>query len=823
MAKLVAVRGSGRIVMRPVNSTVPAELIAEVHRISGLTGEDEAMAEIASDGGSDFAGVMATSIADVGSGLFPPIPDPGIPHFYVSKKGNDANDGRTWGSAKATLEAALVALAAVTGLQKPYWGTNSGVIDMAYGVWNTDGNIQIPYGVLLRGAGTGNTTLKLNAGRNCNVIQTAAWGKTGINDIDDYIKIEQLTIDGNAANQTATVYESVVTSTVTLSTVTPGTVNVTSTTGMPTSGMLWIGNTRCSYTGTTSTSFTGVLKIKGESDTIYPLALVMPFDMQGHGIAIQATRCIFEDVTINACIGSGFAVQSSGSSSPGIAYENKFIRCRSGGNNRYGWEINEGATDGHIVESSGGLSKMGTLILKSVNWHVTDFHPVGIPAQDGKSATRGLITICAGMQYFSGLYLDTAMHSGIVIDTQKRQIPVYSLDIDATSLYGSAAGGRSPIIQIVGGFSTYAGAKVSGVKARVRHDDGSCGYVLTNGAQQITTVSVGAQNWTTQTKAQILDVTPLPPNGGSVSVLGTLSYTGTQVTETTCEAAAIGATSLTCARLGNLDSSGVVTVAFLPSQKTGMRVQYTGITMNGNKAVLTGIPTSGAGSITAAIPGGAYVAQHYLTGISGSAATSVPDGSVGAADNIANWTIENFELRYEVNGNLAAGAVDVIALAATGPNYVNAIDALAGGTRQYRVDGLGVPKSAVGTWTLGQSGSAFYGGYRQNSGTSALNDSLTSYEVFLDAGTWNLDLVGFKGADGAIVTPSLVSGRGRVVAISGTQDQYAASGAAAFDTFTGIDVKVSGLYSLIVKATGKNASSSGYRVRFSGGILTRTA
>lgn len=70
MAKLVLTRG-GKILMRPVNSVATTEAlaamdaaVAEVHVISGLTGEDAAMAAIADDDESDFAGVLTATIGD---------------------------------------------------------------------------------------------------------------------------------------------------------------------------------------------------------------------------------------------------------------------------------------------------------------------------------------------------------------------------------------------------------------------------------------------------------------------------------------------------------------------------------------------------------------------------------------------------------------------------------------------------------------------------------------------------------------------------------------------------------------------------------------
>jgi hypothetical protein len=748
---------------------------------------------------------------------YAPRPDADLGTIYVTRKGNDANDGLSWGTAKATPEGALAAVAAISGQQHPNWAGNSARVLFGAGVFRTDGLLSVPNGLVVEGSGLSNTEIQLNDGRNCNVFQSASWGTTGTSSIDDQIMFRNIKIRGRSSTQTTTPYESVTTGSVTLTAGSPVTVPVASTTGLPTAGRVWIGDARCSYTGTTALSLTGVLLEQGSAPVV-PLMSVTPFNQQGHGIALQASRCVLEDVTVQDVIGSGIAIQSSGDSSPSIAYENKLIRIRTGTCGRYGIEVGENASDGMIFQSGDGLSRFGALILRAVNWEITDCHPVG-GAAFPTSATRGIITICAGIQRMKGLYIDTALHDAVVFDVQKRNRSVSDVQIDMEAFWCGGAGGAGAAFRLLG--RQAAGPGVSDCRLEVRQNNGYLGWFLSNGPA-LTSASVGNQDWTTATKAQLTDVTSLPPDGGNIALLGSLAYTGVQVTDTTVVAAtATGSTTLMVARRGNLDSAGTVSAAW-SGALLGMRLSYTGITMSGSNAILTGIPTSGAGSITLDIPAAAVVSQHFLTGISGSSASSVPNNTFGDANNVSVWQMDRVHIAYEVQSNLSRGT-DPIQLPSTGNSSVAAIDVNSGvGDRQVLINGLGTPKATVGTWSLLNNSSAYNSGYVQN-GTSAQNDAITFYEVWLDAGTWNLDLLGLSNTDGAIVTPSLINRRGRIITIAGTQDQYGVTASAIRTALPGIIVVVSGSYSLKVTVTAKNASSSAFRARFSGAILTRTA
>lgn len=167
------------------------------------------------------------------------------------------------------------------------------------------------------------------------------------------------------------------------------------------------------------------------------------------------------------------------------------------------------------------------------------------------------------------------------------------------------------------------------------------------------------------------------------------------------------------------------------------------------------------------------------------------------------------------------GATQLCARFGTGDVKVLAAEGLAG-QRQHIVSALQTPKATTGTWTYLRNNVAYFCGYINNSGTSAQNDDVTFYDVWLDAGTWQLDLFGLSNTDGAQVAAALIGPSG-TLSFSGTQEQYAASSADVRTAFAGIAVGRSGLYTLKCTATNKNASSSSYRARISAGILTRTA
>lgn len=129
--------------------------------------------------------------------------------------------------------------------------------------------------------------------------------------------------------------------------------------------------------------------------------------------------------------------------------------------------------------------------------------------------------------------------------------------------------------------------------------------------------------------------------------------------------------------------------------------------------------------------------------------------------------------------------------------------------------------SASSIWAAATNGSVASNMSMSNGGSGLQNDSFDTYDVWLDAGTWQIDLFSIKAASGGIVTVSLLGPDGTIVC--GTQDEYNATTAQQQTTLTGIAVTNPGLYRLRLKVTSKNASSSGFIARVGEAILTRTA
>lgn len=136
---------------------------------------------------------------------------------------------------------------------------------------------------------------------------------------------------------------------------------------------------------------------------------------------------------------------------------------------------------------------------------------------------------------------------------------------------------------------------------------------------------------------------------------------------------------------------------------------------------------------------------------------------------------------------------------------------------------LASAKATVGTWAYNASSAIYFNGYYGNTGSSALNDSVTTYEVWLKPGTWQIDCLGLTGTDAGIATVYLIGPDGTLTNAT-TWDLYLGSAIANRTTLaTNFTVAKAGLYSVKFTATSKNASSSAYRIRVSAAILTKSA
>ncbi len=121
----------------------------------------------------------------------------------------------------------------------------------------------------------------------------------------------------------------------------------------------------------------------------------------------------------------------------------------------------------------------------------------------------------------------------------------------------------------------------------------------------------------------------------------------------------------------------------------------------------------------------------------------------------------------------------------------------------------------AGTWAFAASGSTWYGGHWANS--SAADNDQIDYKVWLDVGTYSFAALHFKAASYGIL--DLIIGSSQ-----GTIDMY--NGSTTFQnvsTISSITVTTAGLKTVSLKANGKNASSSGYKINVQAMTFYRTA
>lgn len=124
----------------------------------------------------------------------------------------------------------------------------------------------------------------------------------------------------------------------------------------------------------------------------------------------------------------------------------------------------------------------------------------------------------------------------------------------------------------------------------------------------------------------------------------------------------------------------------------------------------------------------------------------------------------------------------------------------------------------AGTWTnQSPQASQYKNGWLYNGAGAALNDEIT-YKVFLQAGTYTVSFLSLTNTDCPIITITLGG-----VSL-GTIDFYTASTVFnALKQVTGVALPTSGVQTLDIKITGKNASSGAYILRLTSINFTRTA
>jgi hypothetical protein len=569
-------------------------------------------------------GVNLEVLAGVLSGTYVPIGSATStntqPYEYWVSLGSKASDSN---SGEQQSPFATIAHAFATALGS---GATTGVVHLGYGTF-VEVPLTRPLGCSVIGPGHVLCTIQQENGGNGNTMQDQYWGNTTTVG-NGGGALRGFTINGNQANQTNTCPEAFVTSSTAISSG-GATLPVVSTTGFPSTGHLWIGSNFCTYTGTSGTSFTGVTCTTAFTASVE--MLVTPFAAVGHGIAIQSLQTMVDDVYTEFCVGSGIAGQGVGG---GGNWETKISNCKNQNNLRYGLEVCPGFSDGQVNNLVGAGNTLGDVCLREEDWQFSNYHPVG---GVGVGPTfpqlqHALIVICSSLQMFKNVTLDSAAYGSVMFNAVWLNNQIDNITFEGKTISPSIAtfGGGS-VFQFYGNNST---SFATGLDLRLQAGPGF------NFAMAIRpyTQTVGVQDLATATSIQLLSVNDLCPfgsaMGGTISIsTDSIAYTGvSKVTTRTFAAATVGQTTLQVyAAPGTLNSSGIVTTT-KPSAYIGSAAQeitYTGMTgPSSGLYTLTGIPASGAGSIQYALPAGTGIAQHFITGCSGGALTSVADSTI---------------------------------------------------------------------------------------------------------------------------------------------------------------------------------------------------
>lgn len=136
------------------------------------------------------------------------------------------------------------------------------------------------------------------------------------------------------------------------------------------------------------------------------------------------------------------------------------------------------------------------------------------------------------------------------------------------------------------------------------------------------------------------------------------------------------------------------------------------------------------------------------------------------------------------------------------------------GTGHVFISQLALRDNVVGTWSLVSSGS--WVNHQRFNSTTAQNDE-ASCSIYLAAGTYKLVVLAGKNSNCAIVEFFLDA------TSLGTFDTYAAGAVSASTEITGITVSSAGIKTFRCLCGSKNASSSAYRLNFSGAVFQKTA
>jgi len=130
---------------------------------------------------------------------------------------------------------------------------------------------------------------------------------------------------------------------------------------------------------------------------------------------------------------------------------------------------------------------------------------------------------------------------------------------------------------------------------------------------------------------------------------------------------------------------------------------------------------------------------------------------------------------------------------------------------QVEIDLSARAQAVVGAWTTVNNGGLFMG---YNS-TGALNDSAT-FQAYFPAGTYQLDLIGDRAPDSAIVTVKIDGAAACTTDLYNAIEVNARSGGSTTFAVSG------GWHTVSFTALSQNASSSGYLMRMARAVFTKT-
>lgn len=417
---------------------------------------------------------------------------------------------------------------------------------------------------------------------------------------------------------------------------------VKSTEGFASSGLIWLGKWMCKYTGKTSITFTGITKITSGSGELSAGAWIIPHKSVGHVLALQAKMTRSTNLSVTSGQGSSIIIQGTPEN---IAYQNNFVSLRASTCNRFAIELNEEATDNNFISPElGPYCGMGIVLDRGADNHFEGPHLVGYQSPAGAS-----VILAANKPRWVAPFFDSIGFSGIRVDTSIRggngnPQDIQMIGIRGTSWNWNASPSTSFITTRRGGNEKTLGGEFAGVIGDEHIPNYKAGVRI-----QPTAQLVGEQNPTTLSISEggsgllqidsVADFLPAPTAAQTISISSdTCSYSSKSVSigRTTTEAT-VGVASLVISTVPVPMSAtfatggGIFLLGGGPGRVAAQEIKYT--SYNASTFTFSGIPTTGAGSITSAVPAEAVVSQCLIIGLTG--ATSHSARASGTAVTMA--------------------------------------------------------------------------------------------------------------------------------------------------------------------------------------------